>query len=65
VTPITDTAGFGPLVFEYPMAMGVRKGDAALKTRLNTVIARHGADIRNLLRRYGVPLVETPARAAG
>ena len=65
VTPITDTTGFGPLVFEYPMAMGVRKGDAALRARLNTVIARRGAGIRNLLRRYGIPLVETPARAAG
>ncbi len=65
VTPITDTAGFGPLVFQYAMAMGVRKGDEALKAQLNDVIAHHLPEIRNLLRRYGIPLVETPARAAG
>ncbi len=65
MTPITDTAGFGPLVFQYAMAMGVRKGDEALKAQLNDVIAHHLPEIRNLLRRYGIPLVETPARAAG
>jgi quinoprotein dehydrogenase-associated probable ABC transporter substrate-binding protein len=65
VTPITDTTGFGPLVFQYAMAMGVRKGDEALKAHLNGVVARRGADIRNLLRRYRVPLMEAPARAAG
>jgi quinoprotein dehydrogenase-associated probable ABC transporter substrate-binding protein len=65
VTPITDTSGFGPVVFHYAMAMGVRKGDEALKARLNAVIARHQAEIRNLLRRYGIPLMDSPARAAG
>jgi mxaJ protein len=65
VTPITDTAGFGPLVFQYAVGMGVRKGNEALKGRLNAVIARRGPEIRNLLRRYGIPVVETPARASG
>jgi mxaJ protein len=65
VTPITDTNGFGPLVFQYAMAMGVRKGDEARKAQLNAVIAHRISEIRNLLRRYGIPLMETPARAAG
>jgi mxaJ protein len=65
VSLITNTAGFMPVVFQYPMALGVRKGDAALKSRLNRIIERERPAIRNLLRSYGVPIIEVPARAAG
>ena len=58
VVPIEDTESFTPLQFRYAIAMGVRKGDHALKAALNSAIARHPADIRNLLLSYGVPLVE-------
>jgi mxaJ protein len=65
VSLITDTRAFGPATFQYSMALGVRKGDAPLKGQLNQIIARERPAIRNLLRAYGVPIIETPARAAG
>jgi quinoprotein dehydrogenase-associated probable ABC transporter substrate-binding protein len=65
VSLITDTASFAPAVFQYAIAIGVRKGDSALKDRLNAILARERPAIRNLLARYGVPIVEMPARAAG
>lgn len=65
VTPITGTASFAPAVFRYAIAMGVRKGDEARKAQLNRILAREKPAIRNLLTRYGVPLMELPARAAG
>jgi mxaJ protein len=60
LVPITGTEAFRPLVFRYPIAMGVRKGDTALAERLNAIILKRGDDIRALLERYGVPLIEEP-----
>lgn len=65
VVPITDTRGFAPAMFRYAIAMGVRKGDERLKAQLNRIVVRDGRAIRNLLTRYGVPLMDSPARAAG
>jgi quinoprotein dehydrogenase-associated probable ABC transporter substrate-binding protein len=59
VAPITDTAGFGPVVFRYAISVGVRKGDDALRAKLDAALVRHKADIRNLLIRYGIPLAKT------
>jgi len=59
VVPIADTERFRPLQFRYAIAMGVRAEDAALRDRLNDVIERHEADIRELLGAYGFPLVDT------
>ena len=64
VSLIRDTGAL-PATFQYSMALGVRKGDAPLKAQLNQIIARERPAIRNLLRAYGVPIIETPARAAG
>ncbi|HWD29444.1 MAG TPA: quinoprotein dehydrogenase-associated putative ABC transporter substrate-binding protein [Rhizomicrobium sp.] len=58
VTPITGTHGFAPLSFRFAIAMGVRKGDVALRTKLDGVIARERSTIRNILAGYGVPLVD-------
>ncbi len=58
LVPITGTEAFRPLLFQYPIAMGVRKGDTALAEKLNAVIEKRGDDIRALLERYGVPLVQ-------
>jgi hypothetical protein len=43
--------------------MGVRKGDHALKARLDDIIARKQPEIRALLARYGVPMIPTEAPA--
>jgi mxaJ protein len=56
VTPLT-IEGDGPaLPFAFDIAMGVRRGDAALHAALDAVIARRGPALRQILRAYGVPL---------
>lgn len=65
VSFVNDTASFAPAVFQYSIALGVRKGDATLKAQLNRILVQERPAIRNLLRRYGVPLMDSPARTAG
>jgi hypothetical protein len=65
VTPITDTRRFAPLEFQFAIAMGVRKGDTALRDRLDAVIAREQPAIRNILRSYGVPMVALKGASHG
>jgi quinoprotein dehydrogenase-associated probable ABC transporter substrate-binding protein len=62
IVPIADTEDFAPLRFQFDIAMGVRKGDHALKARLDDIIARKQPEIRALLASYGVPMVQTSAR---
>lgn len=65
VTPVTGTQRFAPLQFRFAIAMGVRKGDTALRDKLNVVIAREEPTIRNILASYGVPLVELKGDSDG
>lgn len=58
VAVIRGTDAYAPLKFAFDISMGVRKGDHALKNRLDEIIFRRSADIRRLLDSYGVPLVE-------
>lgn len=55
VTSITGTAQFAPLIFQFDIAMGVRKGDDARRAALDDVIARHRAEIAAILSEYGIP----------
>ena len=64
VTPITETAAFTPLIFEYDISMGVRKGDAARKAALDEIIVRKRPQIKALLADYGVPLLKEPSRTS-
>jgi mxaJ protein len=51
-----------PVPFEFSMAMGVRKRDAALRSELNAAIERRRKDLDAILRTYGVPRADlTPA----
>lgn len=63
VRPIRDAAAFAPMPFEFSIAMGVRRGDTALRDELDGVLERRRADVRATLERFGVPLVE--ARSDG
>jgi hypothetical protein len=51
-----------PLTFE--ISMGVHKGNAALKARLESAIDHRQAEIRAVLEDYGVPLLPLMASAA-
>jgi quinoprotein dehydrogenase-associated probable ABC transporter substrate-binding protein len=46
-----------PLPFEFSIAMGVRKGDAALRDRLDALLVRRKVDIDAILDAYFVPRV--------
>ncbi len=65
VTPIQDYESFAPQQFQFAIAMGVRKGDHALRDQLNAFIDAHRSEIASLLRSFGVPLVEQPVTASG
>jgi quinoprotein dehydrogenase-associated probable ABC transporter substrate-binding protein len=58
VHPIEDTEAFAPLPFEFSIAMGVRKGDTALRDRIQSALDRRSEEVRAVLHAYGVPLVE-------
>jgi mxaJ protein len=53
--PNTRTLG-SPEQYAFPMAMGVRKGNTALQSQLNTVISRGKPGLTAILTRYGVKL---------
>jgi mxaJ protein len=55
---------FAPQQFQFDIAMGVRKGDHALRGQLNDFIAQNGAEIAALLASYDVPLVENRLSSA-
>jgi mxaJ protein len=57
LVPITNTVAYLPYVFHYSIAMGVRKGDETLKQALDEIIVGKRDEIRELLERYGIPLV--------
>ncbi|HLT02514.1 MAG TPA: hypothetical protein VK001_10055, partial [Geminicoccaceae bacterium] len=65
VAPITDTADFAPLRFDFAIAMGVRQGEHAFRDQLNAILARRRADIDRLLEAYGVPRIAQAAATAG
>jgi len=48
----------GDLPFAFDIAMGVKKGNDALRARLDDVLERRRAEIDKLLADYGVPLVQ-------
>jgi quinoprotein dehydrogenase-associated probable ABC transporter substrate-binding protein len=59
VTTASAPAGL-PVPFEYSIAMGVRKGDTALRDRLDEILQRRRADIDAILASYFVPTVAMP-----
>jgi mxaJ protein len=65
VTPIRDYERFPSQQFQFAIAMGVRKGDDALRDRLNEFLDEHRSEITSLLRSYGVPLVDQPVTVSG
>jgi len=60
VAKVAPPAGL-PLPFEYSIAMGVRKGDTALRERLDALLVRRKTDIDAILDAYFVPRVALAA----
>jgi len=52
-------SGKTDLPFAFDMALGVRKGDEALKSRLEQVLDRRQVEIQKILKDYGVPLLDS------
>lgn len=61
-SPIIDTADFDPLLFQYDISIGVRKGDDGLRTEIDAVLVQHRDEIARLLRDYAVPVVDRDVR---
>ena len=54
--------GKADLPFAFNMSMGVKPGNEALRKELEQVLIRKQADIRAVLKAYGVPLMEVVAK---
>jgi quinoprotein dehydrogenase-associated probable ABC transporter substrate-binding protein len=63
VTPVCSGKADAGVPFQFSIAMGVRRGDVALRNKLNRIIERRGAAIRGLLRSYAVPLTGSQMQA--
>jgi quinoprotein dehydrogenase-associated probable ABC transporter substrate-binding protein len=61
VVPIPS--GKGDLPFAFNISMGVKAGNDALLARLNRIIELRHQAITNILKEYGVPLVQNTAAA--
>ncbi len=49
-----------PVPFTYEISMGVRKRDNVRQEQLEALLQKHEAQIVNILKEYGVPLVDGP-----
>lgn len=64
LVPVSPSIDLPFLPFVYDISLGVRRGDDALKAKLEEVLDRRRNDIRAILQEYGVPLVDIPRRPA-
>jgi quinoprotein dehydrogenase-associated probable ABC transporter substrate-binding protein len=58
IVPVKAAAGDQMLPFAYSISMGVRRGDNALKERLESAMDRRHSEIRKVLEDFGVPLLD-------
>jgi quinoprotein dehydrogenase-associated probable ABC transporter substrate-binding protein len=59
IAPVSPQADSRFVRFVFDISMGVRRDDQALAAALDAAIVRRQTEIRRVLVRYGVPLVET------
>jgi mxaJ protein len=57
IVPVSPQIDLPFLPFVFDIAMGVRRGDAALKEELDAILERRRPEIETLLDEYGVPRV--------
>jgi quinoprotein dehydrogenase-associated probable ABC transporter substrate-binding protein len=58
VTPVSPQIDLPYLPFVFDISMGVRRGDNALRDKLNAIIVRRKNEIDRVLDEYGVPRVK-------
>ena len=58
IKPVSPQIDLPFLPFVYDISMGVRRGDNALKDRLNAIISQRRVEIDQILKQYGVPRVD-------
>ena len=58
VVPVPAPADLPFLPFTFDIAMGVRRGDAALRDELNAILVRRRAEIGRVLDEFGVPRLD-------
>jgi mxaJ protein len=57
VVPVPNSRALGPPEqYSFPMSMGVREGDEALKQKLDDIIQKHQAELTSILSQNGVKL---------
>ncbi len=64
VVPVPAPADLPFLPFTFDIAMGVRRGDAALRDELNAILVRRRAEIGRVLDEFGVPRVDAPTASS-
>jgi mxaJ protein len=62
VTPVQPQVDAGEIPMVFEIAMGVRKGDEALRDEVQEVLTRRRQEVDSILARFGVPLVPQPAK---
>jgi mxaJ protein len=63
LTPVTPQIDLPFLPFVFDISMAVRRGDTALRDRLDEILERRRPEIDTILRNYGVPRVDLPEGA--
>lgn len=58
ITPVTPRIDGPQLPLMYDISMGVRREDDALRSDVNSALARHKAEIDAILTQYGVPRLD-------
>ena len=61
IAPVPQDAATPSLAFAYDIAMGVRRGNVALKRRLDAFIIQHRRELDRILTDYGLPRIDSRA----
>jgi quinoprotein dehydrogenase-associated probable ABC transporter substrate-binding protein len=61
VAPLPASDPRSRQVFVFPISVGVRKSEPALRDEIDAILVRRKADIDALLESFGVPVVSSPA----
>jgi len=62
VTPVQPQTDGPSVPFVFDIALGLRRGDAAFRTSLDSILTRRHAEIDKLLEQYGVPRLDRGGR---